>query len=275
MHRKPHYDFKKILLRCYAARWEIKMIIKTLGTSHGDPTEIRYNSSTLYEIGGSMYLIDCGEPCDALMIRSGRKPYNVRAVFITHMHDDHVSGLSAFCKEKMKYHSGCTATVFLPEKEAIQPFCGYLDALHLRHTGGNVQFDYTKPEGITYEDENIKVSAVRTNHVLHGKFPSYSYIMEIKSEGKRILHVGDLECDFSDFPKISTELEFDACVCELTHYKFETALPIFQKCKFKKLIFSHIGNEWHGKENEARLESLCKPIPYPCHLAFDGDEFEI
>ena len=79
--------------------------------------------------------MDCGEPCDALMIRSGRNPHDVRAVFITHMHDDHTSGLSALCKEKYKYKSDCTMKVMLSEEAAIAPFKGYLDAIHIRHTG--------------------------------------------------------------------------------------------------------------------------------------------
>ncbi|MBR5308241.1 MAG: MBL fold metallo-hydrolase [Clostridia bacterium] len=249
------------------------MLIKTLGTSHGDPTEIRFNSSTLYEICGSYYLVDCGEPCDALMIRSGRKPQNVKAVFITHMHDDHTSGLAPLCKEKYKYKSDFPMKVMLTEEAAIPAFKGWLEATHIRHTGGDVEFDYIKPNTLTYDDGDIKVTSYRTNHVLHGKFPSFSYIIE--GEGKKILHTGDLECDFSDFPKIALEEEFDACVCELTHYNFEKALPIFQRCKFKKLIFSHIGNEWHIPENVEKLKELCNSLPYPAILAFDGDEFEI
>ena len=249
------------------------MLIKTLGTSHGDPTKIRFNSSTLYEICGSYYLVDCGEPCDALMIRSGRNPFDVKAVFITHMHDDHTSGLSALCKEKYKYKSGFPMKVMLPEEEAIAAFKGWLNATHIRHTGGNVEFDYIKPNALTYDDGDIKVSSHRTNHVNHGEFPSFSYVIE--AEGKRILHTGDLECNFSDFPKVALEEEFDVCVCELTHYKLEKALPIFQQCKFKKLIFSHIGNEWHIPENVEMLKEMCKALPYPAILAFDGDEFEI
>ena len=264
---------KKFFRTAIKAGKEYKMIIKTLGTSHGDPTDIRFNSSTLYEIGGSMYLVDCGEPCDALMIRGGRKPHEVRAVFVTHMHDDHVSGLSALCKEKNKYKSDFPMLVMLPEKEAIDAFKGFVAATHIRHTGGTVEFDHIKPNTLTYDDGNIKVTSLRTNHVNHGQFPSFSYIIE--GEEKKILHTGDLECDFSDFPKIALEENFDVCICELTHYDFEKAIPIFQKCHFKKLIFSHIGNNWHGKENEDRLYELCKQLPYPAILAFDGDEFQI
>ena len=253
------------------------MLIKTLGTSHGDPTAIRFNSSTLYEISGTMYLVDCGEPCDALLIRSGRNPWDVRAIFLTHMHDDHTSGLSAMCKEKYKYNSRKSSdvnmTVMMTEKEAIVPFKNYLNAIHIRHTGGDVEFDYIKPNTKTYDDGIVSVTSHRTNHVNHGQFPSFSFVIE--GEGKKILHTGDLECDFSDFPKIALEDEFDACICELTHYDFEKAIPIFRNCRFKKLIFSHIGNNWHGKENEAKLHELCKQLPYPAILAFDGDEFEI
>ena len=66
--------------------------IITLGTSHGDPTCCRFNSSTLFKIGEASYLIDAGAPANALMIRHGFKLHDLKAIFITHMHEDHVGG---------------------------------------------------------------------------------------------------------------------------------------------------------------------------------------
>ena len=68
------------------------MKITTLGTSHGDATYCRFNSSTLYESAGNLYLIDCGEPADALLIRANKETWKLKAIFITHMHVDHMKG---------------------------------------------------------------------------------------------------------------------------------------------------------------------------------------
>ena len=64
------------------------MKIITLGTSHGDSTPTRFNSSTLYETDGVLYLVDVGAPAEASLKRKGYSCSDVRAAFITHMHDD-------------------------------------------------------------------------------------------------------------------------------------------------------------------------------------------
>ena len=80
------------------------MIIHTLGTSHGDSTKTRFNTSTAYEAAnGSLYLIDCGAPCEALLRRKGLRVQDVRAVFLTHLHIDHTAGLISLMKQCTKY----------------------------------------------------------------------------------------------------------------------------------------------------------------------------
>ena len=48
------------------------MKIITLGTSHGDSTVSRFNSSTLYETDGVLYLVDASAPTEALIKRCGK-----------------------------------------------------------------------------------------------------------------------------------------------------------------------------------------------------------
>jgi len=262
------------------------MRIYTLGTGHGDSTFSRYNSSTAYETDdGHLYLVDCGAPAEATLRRKGLKASDIRAVFITHMHVDHVGGLTEMMLQITKYPKErlFPFRIFLPEESAIEPLKCWFAAMH--GNPDNELYSYgSVNDGAVYEDENISVTAVRTKHLKTGDiFVSFSYILHFKKEDVTILHTGDLKGDFSDFPAVSAERDFDACVCEATHYSPESSLDALMKAKFKKLIFSHIGDRWHirvGKgwqvENgEKELLSYCKTLPYPVMIAHDGDEFLI
>lgn len=253
------------------------MKIYTLGTSHGDATYCRFNSSTVYETAdGSLYLLDAGTPVEALMTRKGLKIQRLRAVFITHMHDDHVSGITNIIKSAVKYPAGREhgLAVFLPEAEALPPLRGWLDALHLKYdhlvTFGTVS------DGVLYADNNLRITAIRTRHLtVNGVPSSFAYLLEFHREDISILHTGDLRGDFSDFPKIALEKPLTACLCEATHYKPTDAAPVLAKAKLGRLIFIHIHNPWHGPEGEAALLSHYKSLPYPVDIAHDGDEFEL
>lgn len=105
--------------------------IITLGTSHGDPTLSRFNSSTLFEINDKLYLIDAGAPANALMIRKGLILQKLQAIFITHMHEDHVGGLPGLIKSLIKRPAAEQHTdIFLPEAVAIDRLIGWMQCMH-------------------------------------------------------------------------------------------------------------------------------------------------
>jgi len=262
------------------------MRIYTLGTGHGDSTFSRFNSSTAYETtDGTLYLVDCGAPCEALLRRKGLKAKDIRAAFITHMHVDHAGGLTELMLQVRKYPREriFPFSLFLPEKSAVEPLRGWLNAMH--ENPDYVHFDYNAVnEGLFYEDENLEVTAIHTRHLCVGDESfSYSYILYFKNENKTILHTGDLRGDFSDFPTVSAEKHFDACVCEATHYSPDKAVDAFMKSKFDRLIFIHIGDKWHIRitngwnvdNGEKELLSYYTGLPYPVVVAHDGDEFLI
>ena len=212
------------------------MRIITQGTSHGNHTYNRFNSSTLVEVEDVSYLIDAGAPANGLMIRANKEFHKLQAVFITHMHEDHTGGLPGVIKTLLKKPQDDQHTmVLLPEENAISPLEGWLKAMHL-------------------------------------KWPSFSFILD--RFRKRVVFTGDLSHDFSDFPLIARRETSDICVCEMTHFSPETALPILKECPIKHLIFNHIHDPWHGK-GEATLKEIFKSLPYPYTIAHDGDVFEI
>lgn len=249
------------------------MLISTLGTSHGDHTYCRFNSSILFDIKGNLYLFDAGAPVNALMIRKQKDFGSLKAVFITHMHDDHVGGLPGLIKTLLKYPvDGQHTDVFLPEHEAIPALGSWLKAQHLQWPSQLVTVNSVN-QGKIYDDEILKVSSIGTRHILHPNFPiSFSYSLE--ADGKRIMYTGDLSSDFSDFPEVLQVEQYDLCICEATHYSPYDALPILKKSLVKQLVFNHVHNPWHG-EGESKLKEIYSALPYPFYIAHDGDEFEL
>src|SRR5206468_751087 len=66
----------------------------TLGTGGGPiPRLQRAESANALVVGDTVYIIDCGDRC-LLQLTAANLPLDkVRAIFITHYHQDHVGGL--------------------------------------------------------------------------------------------------------------------------------------------------------------------------------------
>lgn len=264
------------------------MRIYTLGTSHGDSCFNRFCSSTLYEAkDGTLYLIDAGEPVEALIRRKGLNIAHVRAAFITHMHDDHTGGLTGLVRQVVKYGElrEQPFSLFMAEEKTIEPFKNWLLSVRIKADYRKLEYKGVD-DGKIYEDDNLTVTAIRTAHLctiddFEGTPCSFAYMLYFKKENLNILHTGDLKFDLQDYPEIAYEMDFDACICEATHFKPEVAVDFFKKSKFKKLIFNHIcekwnirvGNAWSVENGEKNLLEYYKDVPYPIYIAHDGDEF--
>ena len=249
------------------------MRITTLGTSHGDHTYCRFNSSTLVDVGGDLYLIDAGEPVTGLLVRADISPQRLRAVLITHMHSDHVNGLPKLIADVIKnYREGDPISVYIPDARAIEPLNLWVAAQYVPWPSPRFSVRAVR-EGVVYRDQRAKVTAIGTTH-LESDDGRICYAYQLEAEGKRVVFTGDLRGDFADFPRIAREEPIDVCVCEMTHFRPETALPVLHRCRIGRLVLNHIHNPWHG-EGEQRLRQILAELPYPFEIAHDGDVFEV
>ena len=246
----------------------------TLGTAHGDPTPIRFNTSSLLDCAQGRVLIDAGTPVLALLIRKGIDPNSVHEVLITHMHEDHFGGLPDLMKfaAKRRVRGSRPLRIHLPEEAAIAPIRSFLEVAHRPIPEEFVTFDVLTAGSRAVAD-GIQVTAYPTRHFANEKLEFPSFALALEAENRRVVVTGDLCRDFSDFPLEALQSETDLCCCELTHYDLRKALPALAQVEVGKMIFHHVGNEWHLPGSAELFRRSCRELPYPCMIAQDGEEF--
>ena len=250
------------------------MKIRFLGTSHGLPEANRFCSSTMIEVNGAVYVIDAGGPLLDMLLKAGKTPVDVKGIFITHDHADHMAGLYGFLDTVNWYYKAAAMKVFLPEQKVcdllseLLTFVGDRPVDESRICWGIVQ------EGLVYEDENIKITAAPTAHLKKFGRPAYSYLVE--AEGKKIVFTGDLSqwLEAEDYPVAATTQETDVVICEFAHFTPEQIETYMEKTKTKQFWFNHVGSSKKFDRFEA-IEEMGKKFPYPVFAACDGDEIEL
>ena len=71
------------------------MKIRFLGTSYGAPAPGRHQQNLLLETeSGRDYLVDAGAPVLDILAGEGYDFSRLKAIFITHLHGDHMNGLA-------------------------------------------------------------------------------------------------------------------------------------------------------------------------------------
>ena len=249
------------------------MKITFLGTAAGLPRKGQSTSCTMLEVGGKYYIFDTGAPVVNKLLDMDKTIEDIKAVFITHCHGDHLFGILDLirCVNIEKIFPSAAVSYYLPEQIVIDAILRYYSA-----TSGAIRKDVNKltaySEGVIYSDENIKVTAIPTAHMRIVSRPTYAFSVEC--DGKRILFTGDLSqnLEYDDFPKIAFSEEYDAVICEGAHFDYEILKPCIKKCKTKNVFFNHIKLPNMPIVEE---ENLSGEYPFPLTLVKDGDTFEL
>ena len=233
------------------------------GTSHGVPEKDRYCTCTLIEAGGKYYAVDAGGPLIDFMIRRDIHPNDLAAIFITHVHSDHVAGLAAASDLFTWYYKECDPQIFTPEQRLLDGLFAWNTMLYgerARHFRSTVYGD-----GVIYDDGTLRVTAIPTQHMPH----SHAFLLE--AEGKRVLITGDLKNPAVDFPTVCFELPCDAIVGECAHFSAMSYAPVFAECKCKDFYIHHISPRY--APTVAELVAADKP--YTVTALTDGDTLSL
>jgi ribonuclease Z len=144
--------------------------ITFLGTSSGVPTRSRNVSSIALRLPqrAEMWLFDCGEGTQHQFLRSDLKTSQLRRIFITHQHGDHIFGLMGLLASSGLAGSAQDVDIYGPS--GLAEYLRACSKYSYTHLGDRIRVHTISP-GIVYEDEEYTVSCGPLKH----RVPAYGY----------------------------------------------------------------------------------------------------
>lgn len=138
--------------------------VTILGSSSAKPTPKRHPSGQVVNINEQYYLVDAGEGTQQQLIRYGINPLKIRAVFISHLHGDHVYGLFPFISTLALYGRKTPLQIYAPA-----PF-GEMLSCHMKYFDGELPYpvlwteiDTTKHK-LLFENRTLEVWSIPLRH---------------------------------------------------------------------------------------------------------------
>ncbi|WP_215142744.1 ribonuclease Z [Exiguobacterium qingdaonense] len=144
------------------------MKLQFLGTGSGMPSKQRNVSGLALDLPKATWLIDCGEGTQHQMLYTKIKPRKVTAVWVTHLHGDHVFGLPGFLSTRSALDGTDALTVYGPKGMKK-----WLEGT-FRVTGSHLGYELSVIEysdGDTFEQDGHHVTVRKLEH----RFPSYGF----------------------------------------------------------------------------------------------------
>ena len=177
--------------------------LKILGTASALPISDRNPSAQVLQAHGRLFLIDCGEGAQRQM-RKMHLPFGkLEAIFLSHIHGDHVFGLFGLLSTLSMYARSSDLPIYAP------PSFGPILRFFLSYFGTEMNFNIVhkplqmkSPEPI-FEDKSIRISAFPLNHGIECFGFRFDEILTERQAAKRSPRSYAYCCDTAPFPELS------------------------------------------------------------------------
>lgn len=156
--------------------------IHILGCGSALPTKHHNPSAQVVEIRGKLFMVDCGEGTQTQVRRSRMNFSKLYAIFISHIHGDHVLGLIGMLSTFGLQGRTAPLHVYAPEaygpllQMELQTFCSTLDYEIIYHPVD------TARQAIIYEDRSLTVETIP----LHHRMPCSGFLFKEKPGQRHI-----------------------------------------------------------------------------------------
>ncbi len=244
------------------------MQVILLGTGFPRPDPERAGPATAVVVGEKVFVVDAGRGVVLRLAATEFKLKQVRAVFLTHLHSDHTSGLTDLFTSTWIFGRKTPLELFGPKgtKGVARALLEYFkEDIHIRRDltemqpaeGARINTHEIR-EGVVYKDESVTITAFEVDH--RPVAPAFGYRFD--SGGKSIVISGDTRpsenliryakgvdvlvhevylpeyLDKVDIPEVAARLK-------AYHSSPEEVGEVAQKAGVKLLVLTHLvpGNE--------------------------------
>ena len=138
--------------------------LTVLGTASAKPAAGRHQSAQVLSVRGRFFLIDCGEGVQTRLGESHISPMKIDSIFISHIHGDHVFGLSGLLSTMGMLSRTQPLHIYAPSNFApmLKFFLSYYGegiTFEIHHIPLNMR----SPE-VVYHTKSLEISAFPLNH---------------------------------------------------------------------------------------------------------------
>ena len=269
--------------------------VTLLGTGTPRPIMERFGPSTLVQAGGKTFIFDAGRGCLQRLQQLGIEYNSIDALFLTHLHSDHIVGLpDLWLTGWLISHRNNPLPVFGPaDTRELTDYLqkAYTFDIKIRIEDDKAPFEGSKllttdiKEGIVYEDSGVKVIAFLVDH--YPVVPAFGY--RIEYGGHSVVLSGDTRYseNLIKYAKGTDMLVHEVVIAPDTlsktdpqyrrfahHTTPEQAAKVFNSVKPKLAVYSHIAR-LYGQTTEEILNRTKANYSGPLVLGEDLMSFSI
>ncbi|HXE90145.1 MAG TPA: MBL fold metallo-hydrolase [Terriglobales bacterium] len=173
------------------------MQVITLGTGFPRPSNERAGPATAVVVKDKVFLVDAGRGVVMRLAATEFPLKSVRAVFLTHLHSDHTSGLPDLFTSTWIFGRRTPLELYGPKgtKQVADALLKFFEEdIHIRRDltemqpaeGAKIRTHIVR-EGVVYRDEDVRVTAFAVDH----RPVEHAYGYRFDSAGKSIVISGD------------------------------------------------------------------------------------
>jgi ribonuclease BN (tRNA processing enzyme) len=252
-----------------------------VGSASGMPVPDRTHASLLFDTEKQCYVFDAGEGCSSSLLRCGVNHHRIGAIFISHMHPDHCTGLPMLLQ--MMYLAQRTAPleIYIPQ-EGTAALAHWLSHIYIFPEKLPFPFKILPIHSGTFfhNNKDLHVTAFSNTHLqgyrdlVASYYPQKrleSYSFKIEWDKKTVVYSADL-LSLNDIIPFSQNI--DLLFIDGTHVDIEDILSFLIAQHVRKAVLTHIPPELEGQEDH--ISSLASKLGVDSiRLAFDGMEISL